>query len=87
MPVGRLLVRAAQDALEQLARLRHNEPEAIEIVQDFQQLGVFEGFDRVSEVTALAKRIDKVFASLGGAVVIRAGRVVRHGCLSVEDQA
>jgi len=49
---------------QQLARLRHNEPEAVQIVQHFQQFPAIEVLYRVSQLAALAKGVYQIQSGL-----------------------
>jgi len=55
------------DALQQLARLRHDEAQTIQVHQDFEEFWSFERFDGISEIATLAKGNHKIRPGLGAA--------------------
>lgn len=60
----RSMIKAAHDALEELARFRHHKPQAIEIDQHFEKFCPFEVLDRIRKFTALAQGGDEICSRL-----------------------
>jgi hypothetical protein len=47
-------LKSPDDPLQELARFSHREPEAVEVVEELQELGTFQRFYPVGEVATLA---------------------------------
>lgn len=60
----RSMIKAAHDALKELARFRHHKPQAIEIDQHFEKFCPFEVLDRIRKFTALAQGGDEICSRL-----------------------
>ena len=74
---GWLTLEPANDALQQLPRLRHHEPQAVQVDKDFEQLRTVKSFNRLGELAALAQGSDEIAAGVrgpsnGGTIVIHA---------------
>jgi hypothetical protein len=53
--------------LQQLTRLRHHEAQAVQVDEDFKELGALERFHGVGEIATLAKGNHEIGPRLGAA--------------------